>query len=65
VLEPEIREHRGLIDMTGNLLDAASRGDVLGACELRAATLTRKAQQVLGDEWHRSARAFLPRCVGG
>ena len=65
MLEPQVGEHRCLIDMTCDLLGAALGGDVLGARELRAATLTRKAQQVIGYERYRPARALLPRRVGG
>ena len=65
MLEPQLREHRSLVNVTGNLLGAALGGDVLDAYELRAAALTGKAQQVVSHGCHCPARAFLPRRVGG
>jgi hypothetical protein len=64
VLEPEIREHRSLINVRGDLLGAALRGDVLSARELRAATGTSQADEVTGDQWHGAPRTLLPRRVG-
>src|SRR3981189_3615410 len=52
VLEPKVGKHRSLIDVTGDLLRAALGGEVLGAGELRAATLAGKAQQITGYERH-------------
>jgi hypothetical protein len=65
VLEPEVGKHRSLIDVTGDLLRAALGGDVLGARELRSAALSGQVQQITRYEWHSSAGALLPRCVGG
>jgi hypothetical protein len=65
VLETEVGQERSLIDVTGDLFGAPLGGDVLGARELGANTLTGKAQQVTGDERYCAARAFLPRRVGG
>ncbi len=65
MLEPEVGKHRSLIDVTGDLLRTALGSDVLGAPELRAATLTREVQEITGDERHRPAGTPLPRCVGG
>jgi hypothetical protein len=65
VLEPKVGKHRSLIDVTGDLLRAALGGDVLGACELRAATLSGKVQQITGNERHCPAGTLPPRSVGG
>jgi hypothetical protein len=65
VLETQIREHCGLIDVAGDLLGPSLRGDVLSASERRAAALLGQAQQVVGDERYGPSGAFLPRRVGG
>ena len=65
VLEPQVGKHRSLIDVTGDLLRAALGGEMLGARELRAATLAGKAQEITGYERHCPAGTLLPRCVGG
>ncbi len=54
-----------MIDVTGDLLGAAARSDVLGAHERRASGLSGERDQVVGDQRHRSPRASLPRRVGG
>jgi hypothetical protein len=65
VLEPEVGEHRSLIDVTGDLLRAALGSDVLGAPERRATTLTGQVQQITSDERHCPAGTLLPWRVGG
>ena len=65
VLEPQVGKHRSLIDVTRDLLRPALGGDVLSARELRAASLTGKAQQISGYERHCPPSTLLPRCVGG
>jgi len=65
LLDSEVREQHGLIDVARDLLGASLGGDVLRTVERRAAALFRKAQQIAGDQRNRPARAFLPWRVGG
>ncbi len=51
--------------MDSDLLSSAVSGDVLSSSKLGAPSLARKAEQIVGDQRNRPARAFLPRCVGG
>lgn len=53
-----------MIHVNGDLLGAAPGSDVLCARERHAPVVAREADEVFGDEWHRSSRAFLPRRVG-
>lgn len=50
--------------MNGDLFDATLGGDVLSAHELGAATVTGKADEILGYQRHRTSRALLPGSVG-
>jgi len=63
VLESEVGEHHGLIDVDGDLLGAALGGDMLSVGQLDAPVVAGKADQVLGYQWHGAPRAFLPRRV--
>jgi hypothetical protein len=65
LLESQVREYRRTIDVTGDLLGATLRGDVLCAYQLRAPTLAGEIEQVIGDKRNRPPGALLPRCVGG
>ena len=64
MLEPEVREDRGLINVYGDLFDAALGSDVLSARERRAPTDARKADEVVGYHRHGAPRALLPRRIG-
>ena len=65
MLQTEVGKDGGLIDMSGDLFDAALGGDVLGARQLGAPTEAREADEVLGNQWHGPPRALLPRRIGG
>ena len=53
-----------MINVTGDLFGATLSGHMLGARQLRSATVTRQADQVLSYQRHRPPRAFLPRGIG-
>lgn len=63
--QPEVGEHRDLIDVDSDLLGAAVSGEVLSSSQRCAPTLAGKAEQIAGDQRNRPAGALLPRCVGG
>jgi hypothetical protein len=65
MVEPEIREHRGLINVASDLLGATPGGDVLSARQLRAPAGAREAQEVLHHQRHRPPRTLRPRRVRG
>jgi hypothetical protein len=65
LVEPEIREHRGLINVASDLLGATPGGDVLSARQLRAPAGAREAQEVLHHQRHRPPRTLRPRRVRG
>ena len=54
-----------MINVTGDLFGATLSGHMLGARQLRSATVAREGDQVLSYQRHRPPRAFLPRSVGG
>ncbi len=64
MLEPQVRQDHGLIDVNGDLLGAALRRDVLRACELGATAVAPKLDQIVCHQRHRPARTLLPRRVG-
>jgi len=63
LLEPEVGEHRGLIDVTSDLFGAPLSCDVLSARQLRTPTAAREADQVLGHQRDCPPRTLLPRRV--
>ena len=65
MLEPQVGENRGLIDVTRDLLGAALGRDMLGADEWGTASLARELEQVTGHQRDGPARTPLPRRVGG
>ena len=54
-----------MVYVTGDLLGAALRGDVLCVCELGATALAGKAQQVVGYDRYRTTGTSLPWRIGG
>jgi len=53
-----------LINVNGDLFGTTLSGDMLSARQLRSATITREADQVLRYHRHGPPRALLPRGVG-
>lgn len=64
LLEPQIGDDRGLINVFGDLLGTTLGGDVLRMGQLRAPTLLGDPQQITSDQGYRPARALLPWRVG-
>jgi hypothetical protein len=65
VLESQVGKDRGLIHMHGDLLDPAPCRDVLSARKRSTPRDLSEIDQVLRDQWHSTARALLPRRIGG
>jgi hypothetical protein len=66
-MQTQVGQECCLIDVGSDLLSAALRGDVLCLRQLRsptrAAAVTGKSDEILGDHWYGASRALLPWCV--
>jgi len=54
-----------MVEMPGDLLGAAARGEMLGAVQRRPALFGGELEKVLRDERDGAACAAFPGCVGG